>query len=577
MRRAFWAAVVIAGLIGAFAGAQPATLVARGCAFALAIASLVVLIGWSGQLNLHVAAIGLGWGAYAAAGLVVAHVPPLLAIIVAPLIVAPIALIVAAAAVRFRGIELAVATLAAGLAFEQMVFQNIGRWLARAQSATATQSAVVGVARPHAFQGDRVFALLALAYAAVWIIAAAYVGRGRPGRTIRVVRDREIVAEARGVPAAAWRIGALVLSIVIASAGGALLALQSGAVSPDAFGLTLSLQLLAVAVVCGIGRLEAAVFGAAVIIVSQEAASIPVLNLLSGARANLVFGAGLIAVLALRARRKERPGELLTRAEELADGRAQRNGSGRHAEDLYSPTLLRVEAVSVSFGPHRVLDGVDLRVGEGEVCGLVGGNGAGKTTLFNCITGLVQPDSGRVFLGGTDVTDIPPHRRARLGLARTFQGVEVFEGLTVEEGLLVAAELRSARADRDAARARVHEALDAVGLSTLTDADPATLPLEILRLIEIAQALVADPTLVLLDEPLAGLDDAERRRVLAAIHDLRARGRGVLIVEHDRASVSQIADRIYELRDGRAHAVLRLPQTPRTRRSTKGGRVAARA
>jgi branched-chain amino acid transport system permease protein len=577
VRRALWPAAAIAGGIGAFAGAQPATLVARGCAFGLAVASLVVLTGWSGQLNLHVAAIGMGWGAYATAALVVNHVPPLLAILIAPLIVVPAALIVGAIAVRFRGPELAVATLALGLAFEQMVFQNIGKWLGRLQSATSTESSVVAISRPHAFEGDRAFALLALVFTAIWIIAAAYLGRGRSGRALRAVRDREIVAEARGVPVFSWRVAALVFSIVIAAAGGGLLAVQSGAVVPETFGFNLSLQLLAVATVCGIARLEAMIFGAAVIIVAQEAGGVPVLNLLSGQRANLVFGVGLIVVLAFRGRKRERPGELLARGQE----------AGRepdllvHEERPFTATILRVEDVSLAFGPHRILDGVDLRVGEGEVCGLVGGNGAGKTTLFNVITGLVQPAGGRVFLGGTDVTDMPPHRRAQLGLARTFQGVEVFEGLSVEEGLLVAAELHTGRRDREAARARVHDALATVGLGPIEESDPATLPLEVLRLVEIAQALVVQPKLVLLDEPLAGLDDAERKRVLATIRDLRAQGRAVLIVEHDRDAVAQIADRIYELRDGRAHTLVRPEAKPKKGRGApkarRGGRVAARA
>jgi len=576
VRRWLWPAVAAAGLIGAFAGAQPATLVARGCAFALAVASLVVLTGWSGQLNLHVAAVGMGWGAYATAALVVHHVPPLLAIAIAPIIVIPAALIVGAIAVRFRGLELAVATLALGLAFEQMVFQNIGKWLGRIQSATSTESSVVSISRPGGFHGDKTFAVLALVFAAAWIAAAAFVGRGRSGRTLRAVRDREIVAESRGVPVFGWRVAALVFSIVIAAAGGGLLAVQSGAVVPETFGFNLSLQLLAVATVCGIARLEAAIFGAAVVIVAQEAGGVPVLNLLSGNRANLVFGVGLIVVLALRGRKRERPADLLAHAEEAS---AEPELSV-HAERPFTATILRVEDVSLSFGPHRILEGVDLRVGEGEVCGLVGGNGAGKTTLFNVITGLVQPDSGRVFLGGSDVTDMQPHRRAQLGLARTFQGVEVFEGLSVEEGLLVAAELHTGRKDREATRARVHAALTSVGLAPIEQSDPATLPLEVLRLVEIAQALVVEPRLVLLDEPLAGLDDAERKRVLAAIGDLRAQGRAVLIVEHDRDAVAQIADRIYELRGGRAHTLVR-PEEPRPpKRPTKakqGGRVAARA
>jgi branched-chain amino acid transport system ATP-binding protein len=227
--------------------------------------------------------------------------------------------------------------------------------------------------------------------------------------------------------------------------------------------------------------------------------------------------------------------------------------------------MLRLSDIRVAFGGLHVLDGVQLRVAVGEICGLVGDNGAGKTTLFNCVTGLMVPDEGRVFFRGTDITELAPHRRAELGLARTFQAVEIFEGLTVREGLMVA---RGVRAGDDVAEA--DRALAEIGIEHLADADPTSLPLATLRLVELASTLVRDPALILLDEPLAGLDAGERALVLRAIGRMRAEGRSVLIVEHDRASVARIADRVYELADGRAHEVPR----PATRRRT---RVASRA
>jgi branched-chain amino acid transport system ATP-binding protein len=221
-----------------------------------------------------------------------------------------------------------------------------------------------------------------------------------------------------------------------------------------------------------------------------------------------------------------------------------------------------------------------MRVGEAEVVGLVGGNGAGKTTLFDCITGLVSPQKGRVFFDGIDITRIAPHRRAHLGIARTFQGVEVFESLTVLEGVMVAAGLRARDRHDQALRGRAHAALAEVGIDDVASDAPAALPFATLRLTEIATALVADPSLVLLDEPLAGLDAAERETVLAAIARLRGQGRSVLIVEHDRASVEAIADRVYELHDGRAVERARVPQEtpkPKPRARGKGAAVAARA
>ncbi len=569
-RGIIWAFVGLGAIVAAASGAQGATLAARGAGYVLAIVSLVVLTGWSGQLNLHVAAIGLGWGAYAYAGLVSYGAPPLLALIAAPFLVVPAALLVGMVAVRFRGLELAIATLAAGLAFEQMAFQSLGQWLGHTTEGSAFESSLVSVARPALFDGDRAYAVLALVIAAIWVAVAAAAGRGRAGRTLMVVRDREVVAEARGIAVFAWRVGAFALSSAIAAAGGALLAGQTGAVTPDAFNFSLSLQLLAVATMCGIRRLEAGLIGAAVILLAQEAGGIAWLAWLSGDRADLAFGIGLIAALAVQARKRPvRPAP--APASTLSDEPLELSIS--HVSG-FAHTVLRVEDVQASFATTRVLQGIDLRVGRGEVVGLVGGNGTGKTTLFNCITGLVTPDDGRVFFAGEDITDLAPHHRARRGLARTFQGVEVFAGLTVREGLILAASLRPSVGATNGDRART--ALEAVGIPEVLDAQPSSLPFATLRLVEIATALVSDPQLVLLDEPLAGLDTAERTRVLIAIEGLRAQDRSVLIVEHDRASVATIADRTYELVAGRAVERPREAAVVPARRARNGRNVRKR-
>jgi ABC-type branched-subunit amino acid transport system ATPase component/ABC-type branched-subunit amino acid transport system permease subunit len=561
----------MAGLVALTAGEGSATIVARGTGFALALGSLVVLTGWSGQLNLHVAAIGLGWGAYAAAGLAINGVAPVVAILVAPIVVTPAALLVGVVAVRFRGLELAIATLAAGLAFEQAFFQSLGKWLAHATTGSAFQSSLIEIARPSWLAGDRAYALFAMVVAGAWLGAAALAGRGRAGRTLRAVRDREVVAEARGVPVYAWRVGAFAGSTALAAAGGALFAAQTGAVTPDSFGFSLSLQMLAVATLGRIRRLEGALLGAALLVLAQEAGGIGLLSWISGDRADLVFGAGLILVLFVRSRRHITTPTVTVHP----PGKAPTPPAPKQAAG-FAPTLLRVEGVRAAFGPRAVLDGINLRVGEGEVVGLVGPNGAGKTTLFNCITGLVVPQSGRVYFGGADITEMPPHRRAHLGLARTFQGIEVFEGLTIEEGLMISARLREGGHGERTLRTRARAALASVGIEDVADAEPESLPFAKLRLVEISSALVAEPRLVLLDEPLAGLDAAERSGVLAAIAGLREHGRSVLLVEHDTESVVKVADRVYRLEDGRA-------TTPSVRRRAtssaraRGGRVAARA
>ena len=540
--RIIWGLAAVAAVALVLSGAQGAGIAARAATFALAIGSVVVLTGWSGQLNLHVAAIGLGWGAYASVALATNGVPSLLAIALAPVVVAPAALIVGAVAVRFRGLELAIATLAAGLAFEQMAFQNLGKWLGRSGEGTQFQSSVVEIARPGGFEGERAYAVLALVLAALVLALVARIGAGRAGRILRAIRDREVVAEARGIGVYGWRVAAFVLSIAVAAAGGAIAAGQTGAVTPESFRLTLSLQFLAVAVLAGVRSLRAAAVGAALLVLAQEAAGLPVLNLIAGDRIDLVFGAGLIAALWWRTRR--------------APGLAVDAGAHAVADALPEPTpvardtILRAEDIAVSFGEVPVLGGVSFTVARGEVVGLVGGNGAGKTTLFDVISGLVTPDEGRVFLDGQDVTEMAPHRRAHFGLARTFQAIEVFEGLRVIDGVRAV----SRSGDEVAARAALAE----VGIDHLADADPTTLPFATLRLVEIAGALVADPSVILLDEPLAGLDAAERTIVLHAVAAMRARGRAVVIIEHDHEAVASIADRTYVLAAGRIEQEVRV-------------------
>lgn len=527
--RITWALGALGALALLLSGPQGASVATRASASALALAGVVVLTGWSGQLNLHAAAVGVGWGAYAAAGLGTFGAPALVALLGAPLVAAVPALLLGAAAIRFRGLELAIATLAAGFVCEQGIFPSLGRALTRGSS----ESALALVARPGFARGDIAFAVLAVGIAVLALAGAAWGGR-RAGATLRAVRDREVLAEARGVPAAAWRLGAFVVSVALGATAGAIGAAQNGVVTPEAFGLGLSLQIFAVGLVIGVERLDRVVLGAAVLALTTEAASVPALSWIGGDRADLLFGLALIVVLARRARGVRAP-ERHTAAP-LAGG----VGAVHRLRAPSRTSALRVEGVDVAFGGRAVLAGVSLRVDPGEVVGLVGGNGAGKTTLLNVVTGLVVPARGSVFLGGRDVTLAAPHRRAHAGLGRTFQGGALFPGRALD---VVAATVRST--------SRAQAALDAVGGAHLAGVDTADLRIGDARLVEIAAAIVTDPVALLLDEPLAGLDEAERERVADAVGVARARGIGVLVIEHDHGALARIADRIVTLRAGR--------------------------
>ena len=210
--------------------------------------------------------------------------------------------------------------------------------------------------------------------------------------------------------------------------------------------------------------------------------------------------------------------------------------------------MLQVEAVQVSFGGVHALKGVDLTVESGSLVGLIGPNGAGKTTLFNVITGLEQPDAGAVRLDGQDVTRLAPHRRARLGLGRTFQRIEIFSSMTVGENVLVAAEARSSWGkDVPDPHSTTSEVLDRVGLRALRDARVDGLSTGLLRLIEVARALASRPSLLLLDEPGSGLDTTESEALGDLLVELVGDGMAILLVEHDIDLVMRVCQQLFVL------------------------------
>jgi branched-chain amino acid transport system ATP-binding protein len=214
--------------------------------------------------------------------------------------------------------------------------------------------------------------------------------------------------------------------------------------------------------------------------------------------------------------------------------------------------VLAVEEVSVRFGGVQALDAVTLSAHAGRVTGLIGPNGAGKTTLFNVITGLETPGSGRVRIGGRDVSGLSTHKRARLGLARTFQRLEIFGSMTARQNVLAAAEFRNGWArDKADAAAVADEVLARVGLTGVADDRADALPTGLARLVELGRALATRPTLLLLDEPGSGLNSTESEALGDLLLDLAADGMAVLLVEHDVELVMRVCDTVHVLDFGR--------------------------
>jgi branched-chain amino acid transport system ATP-binding protein len=210
--------------------------------------------------------------------------------------------------------------------------------------------------------------------------------------------------------------------------------------------------------------------------------------------------------------------------------------------------VLRAENVAVRFGGVQAVNDMSLECPPGRVTGLIGPNGAGKTTLFNVITGLQRPVSGRVLLGDRDLTKLSPQRRAKAGLARTFQRLEVFGSLTVRENVMLSAELRRGFTRKGPApRETADRLLARVGLSALADRQAGSLPTGSARLLELARALASQPSVLLLDEPGSGLSESETTALGDLLLSLAGEGIAVLLVEHDVELVMRVCEHVYVL------------------------------
>ncbi|HWW52415.1 MAG TPA: ABC transporter ATP-binding protein, partial [Acidimicrobiales bacterium] len=221
--------------------------------------------------------------------------------------------------------------------------------------------------------------------------------------------------------------------------------------------------------------------------------------------------------------------------------------------------LLDVVDVTVRFGGNLALDNVSVSAVEGRVTGLIGPNGAGKTTLFNVVGGLQPPTHGQVFIDNENVTSLAPYQRARRGLARTFQRLELFGLLTVRENIKVAADIRRGwdrRGQKHAESPAViaDRILSEIGLTEVANERADVLPTGTARLVELGRALATRPRLLLLDEPASGQDESETRRFAVVLRELASAGIGVVLVEHDVRLVMDVCDTIFVLDYGQVLA-----------------------
>ncbi|MFC7449225.1 ABC transporter ATP-binding protein [Rhodococcus daqingensis] len=210
--------------------------------------------------------------------------------------------------------------------------------------------------------------------------------------------------------------------------------------------------------------------------------------------------------------------------------------------------LLETRGVTVRFGGHVAVNDVSIAVERGAVTGLIGPNGAGKTTLFNTVTGLQKPIAGQVLIDGVDVTTKAPYKRAHLGLARTFQRLELFLSLSVRDNLRVAGDIhRAGTRGKADVKAETDRLLELTGLTDVADKDVSDIPTGRARVVEVARALMTSPRVLLLDEPASGQTEQETEDFAAMLVRLAGEGLGICLVEHDLPLVMKVCSQIHVL------------------------------
>jgi len=531
-------------------------------AVGIVLLSIVVTTGYAGQLSLCQLALG-GFGAWVAARLASGlHFPFELALIAGVLATIPLGILIAIPALRTRGVTLAVVTLAFALMIDAVVFVNAsltGGFFGIIVKSPSVLGINVDPIRTPARYG-----LVALILLTLLGLLVANLRRGRAGRRLLAVRSNERAAASIGIGVFGAKIYSMALGAGIAAVGGILLAFRNPNVDFTQFDAFSSIALVLYAIIGGIGWSSGSAAGA---VLASGGLGAAVANHFLGGVPNitswlLLFSGVNVALVLVRAPNglaalnSEMFGPLLRKVSFRLVPRA---GQPEPRRD-WSSAALEVRDVTVRFGGVVALDKVSLTVRPGEVVGLIGPNGAGKTAMLDVITGFTQPSGGAVFLDGQEVTAESPERRARAGMARSWQSVELFEEMSVRENLLVAADRgrRShyltdlVRPGRQIASDVMSEVVEDFALEGALDERPSMLSQGASRLVGIARAIITEPRILFLDEPAAGLDGEESAELAGQIRRVADKsGLGVLVVEHDMELVLAVCDRIIVLDFGR--------------------------
>jgi ABC-type branched-subunit amino acid transport system ATPase component/ABC-type branched-subunit amino acid transport system permease subunit len=527
--------------------------------------SLGLLVKTSGQVSLaHAgfAAIGAAAFSHFAAGF---HLPWLVALLLAAAVAIPVGAVVAIPAIRLSGVFLALATFGFGIALEQMAYPLRVMFGSGSGGLVAPRPDIWGLG------SDRGYYYLVLFFVVLSTIVVGWLTRSRLGRLLRGLADSPTALATHGASVNITRVLVFCISAFLAALYGGLYGGAVTSVTASSFTSFSSLTLLAVLTLALGGAPWYAFFAAAALVIPGAYISSP--NLINWL--NVIFG---LAAVAVSMTGGPRPVPALRRLADRLGGRpalAQDDDVATTAAPTAVPSLvpvgataevgedeasgLSIRGLSVRYGGHLAVGDLSVSALKGRITGLIGPNGAGKTTTFNACCGLVRATAGAITLRGKDISALSPAARARLGLGRTFQRMELFDSMTVAENIALGHEaslaganplrhLASVPGERAAVGKSVRAAADLCGISGWLPRSVGALSTGQRRLVELARVLAGPFEMLLLDEPSSGLNRAETERFGAVLQRVIAdRDIGILLVEHDMELVMRICAKIYVL------------------------------
>ncbi|PPJ16288.1 ABC transporter [Nocardia nova] len=526
--------------------------------------SQVVVTGFAGQISLAQLTLA-GVGAFTLSRLTTdLGIPFPIAPILAALVATVIGVVVGLPALRIRGLPVTVVTLALAVFLEAFWFRNsnLNGGLNGAHIENPTLFGVdLGIGAGQAYPRIA-FGVVCLVVLVLVAVGVAKLRTSRLGASMLAVRANERSAAASGIDVARTKIKAFAISAFIAGLGGALMGYQQTVATAESFSVLAGIGLFAIVYIAGVTCVSGGILGGIIgaggilFIVMDR-----VLHL--GDYYSIISGILLVLTViqypeGLAGHLHQHSARIRNRINRIRPPRTERQAEPAVPEaatplrEVSDEVLLSAAGISVRYGGVVALDDVGFDVRSGEIVGLIGPNGAGKTTCIDALSGFASC-SGTVRLGDRDIDELEPHKRSRLGLGRTFQGIELYDDLTVRENVAVGT---VAAADRSTGSAPpdIDALFEVLHLDTVADRSVSELSQGQRQLVSVARSLAGRPRIVLLDEPAAGLDSTESQWLGARLKAVRDAGVTVLMVDHDMELVLEICDRIVVLDLGRVIA-----------------------